>query len=56
MNKREIHRPGDLQALGVHHTVSGNYSNTEIFEQLCQLKNELENKFKAELEKRKQKK
>lgn len=43
--KNKIERPGDLAPLGVKSTIKGNYSSIEIFNQLCELKIEIEKRY-----------
>ena len=45
--KKKIERPGDLAPLGVRSTIKGNYSSSQIFNQLCELKKELQIKFNS---------
>jgi len=47
-NQKEIKRPGDLKATGIRSTLRGNYSYSEIFEQLRKLKDEVEIKLRLE--------
>jgi hypothetical protein len=43
--KKPIQRPGDLAPRGIKSTITGEYSNSEKFEQLCKLKKELTTKL-----------